>query len=156
MPLKRSCATVVLALLAACGTDTPSTAPETTTPISTPCVAPQLEPSSLPEDVEPTDREPYFGQPERTRTWAGDEVVVQIGEGFSGDHGEDPQIRRVNVRGNPNGRLVPMKAPDGTSVIVVDWDEETRCGVKQYLVVTEGPGEEETLDIAQSLEGDTK
>ena len=39
--------------------------------------------------------------------------------------------------------------------ISVDWAEDTRCGHKQYIVVTKGLSEDETLKIAQSLEGDT-
>src|SRR5687767_3229321 len=69
-----------------------------TTPVASaagsPCPAPALTPGYLPEGVEPADVDPVFGAPERVRTWTKGSVLVQLGEGFSGDHGDEPRLRQ--------------------------------------------------------------
>jgi hypothetical protein len=109
----------------------------------------------LPKGLTPTDAEPIFGTPDRVRTWTKDDVLVQLGEGFSGDHGEEPRLQQVAVRGDSTASLLSHEDAEGSPVVSVDWAEDTRCGYKQYTVVTKGLSEDETLKIAQSLEGDT-
>jgi hypothetical protein len=154
---------VALALVAGCGRDDGAAARDgvasataAPTSIPSPCPAPALTPTYLPNGVEPTDSQPIFGMPDRLRTWTKDDVLVQLGEGFSGDHGEESRLKQVSVRGTAYANLLAHEDPnDGSQVVSVDWEEQTRCGRKQYIVVTKRLSEDETLKIAQSLEGDT-
>lgn len=139
--------------LTSCGRSTSETSP-TRAAQESPCPAPALVPTYLPDGVHPTKRAPLFGAPDRTRTWEGDGALVQLLEGFSGDHGEEPRLKTVTVRGDDYARLLPGK--DETDVTTVDWRERTRCGFKQYLVVTKDLSETETLKIARAMEGSTR
>src|SRR5687768_5712160 len=114
--------------------DTPT--PETTAPPS-PCEASALEPSYLSEDVEPTDEDALFAAPERTRTWEGRDLLVQLLEDFKADHGDDPDLRKTSVRGDDNANITSMDSEMG-DLLVVDWAEDTRCGITQYAVATIG------------------
>lgn len=148
---------ITAAMMTACGDgEVPAAESPVSSAIPSPCPAPPLEPGYLPAGAEPSDAQPIFGDPERLRTWtAGDGVVVQLGEGFLGDHGEEPRLERVEVRGRSANLLAHDDPSDGAPLVSVDWAEETRCGHKQYIVVTKRLSEEETLKIARSLEGDT-
>jgi hypothetical protein len=108
----------------------------------------------LPSGVRPSQTEPFFGTPDRTRTWERDGTVVQLAEGFSGDHGDEPRLKTVTVRNDKYAHLLPAK--DGADVTTVDWLEPTRCGPKQYLVATKGVGTKETLEIARGMKGSTR
>jgi hypothetical protein len=153
-------ASLSVALAAIVGCATGRTTSSEPTPMSTArpseCPAPALTPGYLPDGVAPAGAEPIFATPEHVRTWTKDGVVIQLGEGFSADHGEEPDLKHVDVRGDRIGNLLATEDPrDGSDAIVVDWAEDTRCGHEQYLVVTKGLSEDETLRIARSLEGDT-
>ena len=146
---------VLLFVAVACAQEGASSVPSEE-PTSSPCPAPALTPAYLPDGVEVADVTPVFGEPERLRSWTKDGVLVQLGEGFSGDHGEEPRLKQVTVRGDTTAYLLTGEDPsDRSAVVSVDWDEQTRCGFKQYLVVTKGLSEDETLKIAQHLEGST-
>ena len=151
-------ALVVLALTSstmACARTAPTVAEAPTTrPSATGCPAPALSTGYIPDGFVPTDKEAVIGMPDRARTWAKNGAFVQLDEGFSGDHGDEPRLKRVTVRGAPASLLTDTYAADGP-LITIDWEENTRCGPKQYLVVTKGLSEGETLRIAQELEGST-
>jgi hypothetical protein len=125
--------------------------PAASTPRSSPCATPALEPGYLPKGVEATDHPPLFAKPERTRTWEEGDVIVQLLEGFSADHGDDPSVKRTNVRGDDDAHLASIESEAG-DVLLVDWAEDTRCGRRQYAVASMGIDEKEALKVARSLE----
>lgn len=125
----------------------PGDAPAT----ASPCEIPTLAPARLPAGAGPVDEEPLVARPLRTKTWASDGVLVQLGEGFSADHGDEPGLRRVRVRGDAFANLLSHAAPDGRRLVSVDWLEQTPCGATQYVLTTAGLSEDETMAIARSL-----
>jgi hypothetical protein len=152
--MRRAIAGMLIGLVSVACSTADSDSRTTPSPATTSCPAPALAPGYLPDGVRSVEKGPLVGIPDRTRTWAKDGVVVQLDEGFSGDHGDEPRLEQVTVRGDRFAHLLTDDYSDGT-LVTVDWAEETRCGHKQYVVVTKGLSEDETLKIAQSLEGKT-
>ncbi len=149
-PLLVVAAVAVLATAATCAGDKQE-ASTTASPTPTPaCLAAELMPSYLPAGVSEVGRAPLVGDPDHVATWAGGAILVQVVDGISADRGDDPDARTTTVRGS-QAQYGPIPVESDTYE-VVNWDEESPCGLHQHAVIAKGIDSDEVLKVARSLE----
>jgi hypothetical protein len=140
---------VVGTAMVGCGRENaPQTAAQPS-PESTSCAADKLQPTYLPGGGADMDREPLIENAKWHRTIAGKETFIQILGGFSADRGDDPNVKKVMVRGHL-ASAGPTYLNSGTKYFLVDWNEPAPCNT-QYAVITKGLQLRETVKIANSL-----
>lgn len=121
----------------------------------TDCAAPVLVPTDLPDGFEPI-RDPQAKTADWQTAYGKDEARIYVYADFSGDWGDDSDLRDETVRGRPavlgrsGGRV--EGAPDE---FVVTWDETTPC-TAPYALFSKGLDEDTALRVAQSLRDTTK
>jgi hypothetical protein len=118
---------------------------------TTQCTIKLYEPSYVPDGFEPgptRTAEPGMG-PERSRTWSRGDRSFSVDLGTSGDFGDDPTVKAVDVLGH-DGALGAANA-EGSPRLVA-WDEGAvgSC-YKQYMVSVVGLDDNELLRVANSL-----
>jgi len=123
------------------------------------CVAPTLVPTSLPEGSAEVDGKAlaveksiaFVQGPEVdwVRGWTSGSDWLVIAGGPRGDFGDDPSVRRVEVRG-----FAGAAGDGGDGRTILTWTEPSACelgGFEQYVVVWSGFGYDEVVSTAQSL-----